>query len=35
MGCTGGSAALVRPVAATTRTAPGPDPRAADRVAEA
>ena len=36
MGTIGGSAALVRPVAAaTTRTAPGQDPRAADCVAAA
>ena len=34
-GYTGGNVALVRPVAATTRTAPGREPRAADRVTEA
>ena len=33
VGCTGGSAAEVRAAAATTRTAPGREPRAADRVA--
>ena len=35
VGCTSGGAALARPAAATTRTAPGQDPKAADHVAKA
>ena len=35
VGCTRGSAAEVRAAAATARTAPGQEPRAADRVAKA
>ena len=35
VGCIGRGAALARLAAATTRTAPGRDPRAADRVTEA